>query len=46
VLLNLAPSETGVIADTPTDFAHAAEDILGGASVQLIFGFDEAAPGG
>lgn len=43
VLLTLAPSESGVISDTTTDFAHAAKDILGGASVQLIFGFDEAA---
>lgn len=44
LLLTLGPGEVGVIADTSTDFAHAAKEILGGASVQLIFGFDEAAP--
>ena len=45
VLLQLGPGETGAIAETANDFAHASEEILGGASVQLIFRFDEAAPG-
>lgn len=44
LLLTLGPNEAGVISDTSVDFAHAANDILGGSSVQLIFGFDEAAP--
>jgi hypothetical protein len=44
LLLTLDPNEPGVISDTSVDFAHAANEILGGSSVQLIFGFAEAAP--
>lgn len=44
VLLQLAPGESGPISPTAVDFAHTSEQILGGASVQLIFNFAEAAP--